>query len=209
MQFRNSVNALRALAVIAVVLFHFKIDGFNGGFTGVDVFFVISGFLMTGIIFSGLGDGNFSLLGFYASRARRIIPALAVMCAALMVFGFVYLSLDDYRDALRAVKSSLLFSSNFVLAKGGSYFDTPLHENWLLHTWSLAVEWQFYLLYPVILMALFKYLGDQKTRLALVLQILGADVFEVELGVFLQGVDDFLEVDVVEDLLIDFFAGGH
>lgn len=167
MQFRNNVNALRAIAVIAVVLFHFKIDGFSGGFTGVDVFFVISGFLMTGIIFNGLRDGNFSLLSFYASRARRIIPALAVMCVALMVFGFVYLPLDDYREALRSVKSSLFFSSNFLYAKGGNYFDAPLHENWLLHTWSLSVEWQFYLLYPVILMALFKYLGDQKTRLAL------------------------------------------
>jgi peptidoglycan/LPS O-acetylase OafA/YrhL len=168
MQFRNNVNALRAIAVIAVVLFHFKIDGFNGGFTGVDVFFVISGFLMTGIIVNGLREGNFSLLSFYASRARRIIPALAVMCVALMVFGFIYLPLDDYREALRSVKSSLFFSSNFLFAKGGSYFDAPLHENWLLHTWSLSVEWQFYLLYPVILMALFKYLGDQKTRFALV-----------------------------------------
>lgn len=168
MQFRNNINALRALAVIAVVLYHFKIDGFNGGFTGVDVFFVISGFLMTGIICSGLREGNFSLLGFYASRARRIIPALAVMCVALMVFGFVYLSLDDYRELLRTVKSSLLFSSNFMFAKGGSYFDAPLHENWLLHTWSLSVEWQFYLLYPVILMGLFKFLGDRHARLALV-----------------------------------------
>ncbi|MBC2385338.1 acyltransferase [Pseudomonas sp. WS 5096] len=168
MQFRNNINALRALAVIAVVLFHFKIDGFNGGFTGVDVFFVISGFLMTGIIFGGLREGNFSLLAFYASRARRIIPALAVMCAALIVFGFVYLSLDDYRDLLRTVKSSLLFMSNVTFAKGGSYFDAPLHENWLLHTWSLSVEWQFYILYPVILMGLFKCLGDRLARLVLV-----------------------------------------
>jgi peptidoglycan/LPS O-acetylase OafA/YrhL len=169
MQFRNNVNALRALAVIAVVLFHFKIAGFNGGFTGVDIFFVISGFLMTGIIFSGVRAGNFSLLGFYASRARRIIPALAVMCAALMVFGFVYLPLDDYRDVLKAVKNSLMFSSNFQFANGGSYFDAPLQENWLLHTWSLSVEWQFYLLYPVIVIGLFRLLGEQKTRIALVL----------------------------------------
>lgn len=179
MQFRNNVNALRAIAVIAVVLFHFKIGGFTGGFTGVDVFFVISGFLMTGIIFSGLRAGNFSLLGFYTSRARRIIPALVVLCLALMVFGFVYLALDDYRELLRTVKSSLLFTSNFMFAKGGSYFDAPLHENWLLHTWSLSVEWQFYLLYPVILMALFKYLGDQKTRFALVALCAGSLIASV------------------------------
>lgn len=168
MQFRNNVNALRALAVIAVVLFHFKIGGFGGGFTGVDVFFVISGFLMTGIIFSGLREGSFSLFRFYASRARRIIPALAVMCSVLMIFGFVYLPLDDYREALRTVKSSLLFSSNFMFAKGGSYFDAPLHENWLLHTWSLSVEWQFYVLYPVIAIGLFKFIGEAKARMALV-----------------------------------------
>jgi len=169
MIFRNNVNALRALAVIAVVLFHFKIGGFNGGFTGVDVFFVISGFLMTGIIFKGLREGNFSLLEFYAARARRIVPALAVVCVAIMAFGFVFLPLDDYRAVLRAVKSCLLFLSNFDFAKSGNYFDAPLHENWLLHTWSLSVEWQFYLVYPIILIGLFRFVGEQKTKLALVL----------------------------------------
>jgi len=168
MMFRNNINALRALAVIVVVLFHFKVKGFSGGFTGVDVFFVISGFLMTGIIFSGLREEVFSILGFYASRARRIIPALATICVVLMVFGFVYLSLDDYRDLLKTVKNSLLFTSNITFAKGGSYFDAPLHENWLLHTWSLSVEWQFYLLYPIVLLGLFKFFGDRNARLALV-----------------------------------------
>jgi peptidoglycan/LPS O-acetylase OafA/YrhL len=136
MKFRNNINALRAVAVASVVLYHFKIGGFSGGFTGVDVFFVISGFLMTGIIFNGLRAGNFSLLSFYASRARRIIPALAVLGVAVILFGFAYLSLADYRDLLRTVKDSLLFTSNITFAKGGSYFDAPLQENWLLHTWS-------------------------------------------------------------------------
>ncbi|WP_262383122.1 MULTISPECIES: acyltransferase family protein [Pseudomonas] len=174
MQFRKSINALRALAVISVVLFHFKISGFDGGFVGVDIFFVISGFLMTGIICNGLQKQNFSLLGFYASRARRIIPALLTLCVALLIFGFVYLPLDDYRDAIKTIKSSLLFSSNFMFAKGGSYFDAPLYENWLLHTWSLSVEWQFYMLYPVVLMGLYKFLGIQKTKASLVLLALGS-----------------------------------
>lgn len=174
MQFRKSINALRALAVISVVLFHFKISGFGGGFVGVDIFFVISGFLMTGIICSGLQTRNFSLLGFYASRARRIIPALITLCVALLIFGFVYLPLDDYRDLIRTIKSSLLFNSNFMFAKGGSYFDAPLHENWLLHTWSLSVEWQFYILYPVVLMGFYKFLGMQKTKASLVLLALGS-----------------------------------
>ncbi|QLG94739.1 acyltransferase [Pseudomonas yamanorum] len=180
MQFRKNINALRALAVISVVLFHFKIAGFDGGFAGVDVFFVISGFLMTGIIFTGLHQQRFSLLGFYASRARRIVPALLTLCVAMLIFGFVFLPLDDYRDAIRTIKSSLLFSSNFTFAKGGSYFDAPLHENWLLHTWSLSVEWQFYMLYPLLLMALYRYLGAQRTKNALVVLALmsfGASVF--------------------------------
>lgn len=168
MQFRNNVNALRAIALIAVILFHFQIYGFDGGFTGVDVFFVISGFLMTGVIFTGLRDGDFSLLAFYASRARRIIPALAVLCLGLMAFGFVYLNQGDYRELLRTIKESLLFTSNIKFAKNGSYFDAPLHENWLLHTWSLSVEWQFYMIYPIILMALNKLMGDQKTKIAVV-----------------------------------------
>ncbi|MPQ69310.1 acyltransferase family protein [Pseudomonas sp. MWU12-2323] len=169
MQFRKNINALRAIAVISVVLFHFKIRGFGGGFIGVDIFFVISGFLMTGIIFKGLQEQQFSLLGFYASRARRIVPALLALCIALLIFGFVYLPVDDYRDSIKTIKSSLFFSSNFEFAKGGSYFDAPLRENWLLHTWSLSVEWQFYMLYPVLLMALFKCAGARNTRLALVL----------------------------------------
>lgn len=168
MQFRKNINALRAVAVIAVVLFHFEIAGFSGGFTGVDVFFVISGYLMTGIIFTGLQEQRFSLLGFYASRARRIIPALLVLCLGLLIFGFVYLPIDDYRELIRGIKSSLLFSSNFSFAKGGGYFDAPLSESWLLHTWSLSVEWQFYVLYPVLLMVLFNFLGARKTKLALV-----------------------------------------
>lgn len=134
MQFRKSINALRALAVLSVVLFHFQISGFGGGFIGVDVFFVISGFLMTGIIFNGLQAQTFSLLSFYVSRARRIIPALLTLCVVLLIFGFIYLPLDDYRDAIRSIKSSLFFNSNFMFAKTGNYFDAPLHENWLLHT---------------------------------------------------------------------------
>ncbi|MFJ2326491.1 acyltransferase family protein [Pseudomonas sp. NPDC087690] len=180
MQFRKNINALRALAVLAVVLFHFRIPGFDGGFVGVDIFFVISGFLMTGIIVTGLQQRNFSLLGFYASRARRIIPALLTLCIALLIFGYVYLPLDDFRETIRTIKSSLLFSSNFLFAKDGNYFDAPLHENWLLHTWSLSVEWQFYLLYPLLMMGLCKYCGERTSKIALVVLAaisLGASVY--------------------------------
>ncbi|MGB8922251.1 MAG: acyltransferase family protein [Pseudomonas sp.] len=185
MQFRKSINALRALAVLSVVLFHFKVPGFEGGFAGVDVFFVISGFLMTGIIFNGVQQQNFSLLGFYASRARRIIPALLTLCVALLIFGYLYLPMDDLRETIRTIKSSLLFSSNFSFARSGNYFATPLHENWLLHTWSLSVEWQFYLLYPVLIMGLHKFFGSDKTRFALIalaLISLGASIVVTRLN---------------------------
>ena len=168
MEFHKNINSLRALAVAVVVLFHFKVPGFSGGFVGVDVFFVISGFLMTGIIFNGLTSKKFSLLYFYASRARRIIPALAALCIILIVLGFFYLPASDYRELLRTAKESILFASNITFAKEGDYFDAPLQENWLLHTWSLSVEWQFYIIYPLILGALFKLTGSQKTKIALI-----------------------------------------
>ncbi|AUA33031.1 acyltransferase [Pseudomonas sp. SGAir0191] len=156
MLFHKNINALRALAVVSVVLYHFKIPGFSAGFLGVDVFFVISGYLMTRIIVSGLHKQQFSLIGFYAARARRIIPALLGLCIALAVFGYFFLATEDYRELLRTSKESLLFTSNHYFARDGSYFDAPLQENWLLHTWSLSVEWQFYLIYPVIVMGLHK-----------------------------------------------------
>lgn len=130
--------------------------------------------------FNGLQQHNFSLLGFYASRARRIIPALLALCVVLLMFGFVYLPLDDYREFIRSIKSSLLFSSNFMFAKEGDYFSAPLHENWLLHTWPLSVEWQFYMVYPLVLMALHRFMGAHKTKAArvlLALNSLGASVY--------------------------------
>lgn len=154
MKFRYDINGLRAIAVIAVALFHFNANWLTGGFAGVDVFFVISGYLMTGIIFSGLELGNFNLWQFYVRRARRIIPALAVLCIVLLLFGLCYLTLLDFQMLGKHVASSLLFVSNFVFWREAGYFDVTSTEKWLLHTWSLAVEWQFYIIYPMILLGL-------------------------------------------------------
>ncbi len=112
MQFRKDINGLRAIAVIAVVLFHFNGSWMPGGFAGVDVFFVISGFLMTGIIFKGIEQENFSLLKFYVARANRIIPALAVLCLVLLVFGWLYLTPLDYKVLGNHVVSSMGFLFN-------------------------------------------------------------------------------------------------
>lgn len=158
MQFRKDINGLRALAVISVVLFHFNDTWLPGGFAGVDVFFVISGFLMTGIIFSKLEHNTFSLTQFYIARANRIIPALTVLCLAMMAFGWFYLTPVDYSTLGKHVGSSLSFFSNITYWQESGYFEAGSHEKWLLHTWSLSAEWQFYLLYPILLIALNKAL---------------------------------------------------
>lgn len=154
MKFRRDINGLRAIAVLAVVLFHFKPGWLSGGFTGVDVFFVISGYLMTSIIYQGLQTQRFSLLSFYMARARRIIPALVVLCSILLFFGWYYLTPSDYRALGKHAASSLGFFSNFIYYGEAGYFDAASHDKWLLHTWSLSVEWQFYIVYPLILLVI-------------------------------------------------------
>ena len=112
LKFRTDINGLRAAAVIAVVIFHFNNEWLSGGFAGVDVFFVISGFLMTGIIFKGLDTGSFSVLKFYIARANRIIPALAVLCLVLIIFGWFFLFNSEYQVLGKHVRDSLYFLSN-------------------------------------------------------------------------------------------------
>ena len=157
--FRYDINGLRAIAIIAVVLFHFNPSWVPGGFAGVDVFFVISGFLMTGIIFRGIETDNFSIWKFYVARANRIVPALAIICLVLLALGWFYLTPLDYRTLGKHVGSSMLFLSNFIYWLESGYFDAASYEKWLLHTWSLSVEWQFYIIYPLLLVGLRKCLS--------------------------------------------------
>ena len=150
-KFRTDINGLRAWAVAAVVFFHFGIPGFSGGFVGVDVFFVISGFLMTGLVVSGLERGVFSIWSFYLARARRIVPALLALCALLLALGWWVLLPPDYRMLSSHAVYALTFLSNIEFWQEAGYFDVASHEKWLLHTWSLSVEWQFYLILPLAL----------------------------------------------------------
>ena len=168
--FRYDINGLRAWAVIAVVLFHFGVPGFSGGFVGVDIFFVVSGYLMTGIILKGLIDkdskliavSGFSIFDFYIARARRIFPALAVLCAVLLIIGWFYLAPRDYRELGRESARAIIFASNFLYLKQDGYFDSAAHEKMLLHTWSLSVEWQFYIVFPLLLLFLAKLFRSVK-----------------------------------------------
>lgn len=156
-RFRTDINGLRAWAVVAVVLYHFGVSGFGGGFVGVDVFFVISGFLMTGIVVRGLEKGSFSIFNFYMARARRILPALGALCAVLLPLGWFFLLPPDYRTLATHSLYSLAFASNIEYWLEAGYFDVASHEKWLLHTWSLSVEWQFYLILPLVLWAVWRF----------------------------------------------------
>lgn len=161
--FRQDINGLRALAVVAVILYHFDVGGLAGGFAGVDVFFVLSGYLMAGIIGTGLQHGDFSVLAFYWARARRILPALLVVCAVVLAIGWLLLAPNDYKTLGRHARQSLAFLSNHLYLKEAGYFDSASQAKWLLHTWSLSVEWQFYLALPLILALAWKLLPRRGT----------------------------------------------
>ncbi|WPP54884.1 acyltransferase family protein [Acinetobacter pittii] len=161
--FRYDINGLRAYAVILVVLFHFGILGFSGGFIGVDIFFVISGFLMTKIIVSGIEKNSFNILKFYLSRAHRIIPALAFLCLFITLIGWFTLTPQELKEYSKHVVSSLSFISNIQYFREAGYFDAASHEKLLLHTWSLSVEWQFYIILPLLLVLFNKIFKSANT----------------------------------------------
>lgn len=154
MKFRYDINALRALAVIGVILFHFKVPYFEGGFSGVDIFYVISGYLMTKIVIEAILKNTFSFRDFYSKRVKRIIPALLFMIVTLLVVDFFILLPGDYQYVSKNATASLLFLSNILYWQSSGYFDPSSELNPLLHTWSLSVEWQFYLILPIILVLL-------------------------------------------------------
>lgn len=155
---RRDIDGLRALAVIPVVLFHYGLNGFSGGFVGVDVFFVISGFLITSIICREIAAGRFSFSDFWARRARRILPALTLVMAAALVVGWLLLPPNDYAHLGRAVRYQAMFISNILFMRQDGYFDPASELKPLLHTWSLAVEEQYYVIFPLLMVLITRYL---------------------------------------------------
>ncbi len=150
-KYRPDIDGLRAIAVFAVIGFHAFPDNVAGGFVGVDVFFVISGFLISTIIFSDLEKETFSIARFYNRRVRRIFPALIVILVAGLAMGWFLLFPDEYRQLGKHLISSALFAQNFVLWNESGYFDTSAQTKPMRHLWSLAIEEQFYIFWPLLL----------------------------------------------------------
>lgn len=156
MKYRQEIDGLRAVAVVPVMLFHSQVAGFAGGFVGVDVFFVISGFLITTILMSDLKNGHFSLLRFYERRARRLLPALILLLLLCLPFAWWWMLPDDLENFGQSVVATVLFSNNILLTLTTGYWDLAAEFKPLLHTWSLAVEEQYYIFFPLLLMLLWR-----------------------------------------------------
>ena len=157
MQYRREIDGLRAVAVLPVILFHAGFRIFSGGFVGVDVFFVISGYLITGIIISELEQGRFSILRFYERRARRILPALFFMMLCCIPFAWMWMSPWKFKEFAQSLIAVSVFVSNIFFWRESGYFAAVAEEKPLLHTWSLAVEEQYYVLFPIFLILLWRF----------------------------------------------------
>lgn len=155
--YRREIDGLRALAVVPVILFHAGFKAFSGGFVGVDIFFVISGYLITSIILAEKKTATFTLLGFYERRARRILPALFLVMAACVPVAWLMLLPDDMKDFSQSLTAVSVFASNLLFWHKSGYFDSAAELRPLLHTWSLAVEEQYYVLFPVFLLSLWRF----------------------------------------------------
>nr|WP_249158710.1 acyltransferase family protein [Bradyrhizobium jicamae] len=167
--FRIDINALRALSVAAVVGYHYGVFGFAGGFVGVDIFLVITGYLMTGKVLNDLADGRFSFIAFGAMRMRRIYPALAVTIVMSVLAGWFLTLPREYLKHLLQALSALTFVSNFAFDSDNGYFAMAAQTKPLLHTWSLSVEWQFYIWMPLVVSLIWRSAFTSKSKIGAVL----------------------------------------
>ncbi len=156
MKYRRDIDGLRAFAVLPVILSHTGIEIFNGGFVGVDIFFVISGYLITTIILDELETGEFKIINFYERRARRILPALFVVILISTMVGYLLLMPDEYKNLGQSLVATSLFSNNILLGITSGYWDLASEFKPLLHTWSLGVEEQYYVFAPIFLLITWK-----------------------------------------------------
>ena len=157
MKYRAEIDGLRALAVVPVILFHAGFELFSGGFVGVDVFFVISGYLITTILIEDIENKRFSIVNFYERRARRILPALFFVMLVCIPFAWMWMLPNQMKDFSQSLVAVSLFASNILFWRESGYFAAAAEEKPLLHTWSLAVEEQFYVLFPIFLILAWRF----------------------------------------------------
>ena len=157
MNYRPEIDGMRAIAVLPVIFFHAGFSFFKGGFIGVDIFFVISGYLITSIILKEITEKKFSLINFYERRARRILPALFFVMLICIPFSYIWLTPNNFKDFGQSLIAVSLFSSNFLFWGESGYFNTAAELKPLLHTWSLAVEEQYYILFPLYMLFFWRY----------------------------------------------------
>ena len=157
MKYRPEIDGLRACAVVPVILFHAGFELFSGGFVGVDIFFVISGFLITTIIVEDIENGRFSIVNFYERRARRILPALFFVILCCIPFAWMWMDAQIFLYFSRSLVAVSLFASNLLFWREGGYFGAAAENKPLLHTWSLAVEEQYYIMFPIFLLLVWRY----------------------------------------------------
>ncbi|HHY2861313.1 acyltransferase family protein [Enterobacter hormaechei] len=179
-RYRADVDGLRALAVLLVFAYHLKISVFSGGFVGVDVFFVISGFLITGIVIRALDENKFSFLDFFNRRIKRIVPNVLIVATCSVIAGWFLLLPNDYASLISSYFYTSIYAANFYFWDAtGAYFASASDEMPLLHMWSLAVEEQFYFVWPVILFFAFKYFrGKHLGLMALALAVVSFGISE-------------------------------
>lgn len=180
MNYRREIDGIRALAVIPVILFHAGFSWFSGGYVGVDVFFVISGYLITGIVMSDVASGTFSIAEFYERRIRRILPALFLVVVVCVPVAFLVLLPADFKEFGQSLIAVATFSSNVYFWNQSGYFHGAAELKPLLHTWSLSVEEQFYVFFPLLLLLMWRW--GRRSVVAVLLAIAVASLILAEWG---------------------------
>lgn len=181
--FRKDINSLRACSVLAVISCHFYPNLLPGGFTAVDVFFVITGYLMTGIILKSLRNNQFSFLSFYLDRISRIIPPLCFLCFCLVIYGWYQLEPREFAETSKHVAGAISFVSNFMFWQEAGYFDTTSKDKWLLHTWTMSIDWQLYLLLPLLLLLAHQPKSLQRIKVIMVVITVLSFLISLKIGV--------------------------
>ncbi len=201
--YRLDIQGLRAIAVLSVVFFHIDPNRITGGFIGVDVFFVISGYLIMGHIWRDLKNNTFSLVNFYSKRIRRLFPALVAVLVISSFLAFFTLLPGEFEKYAQSLISSLLYVSNFWFYSKSGYFDSELQSSLLLHTWSLSIEEQFYIIFPILLLIVYKYFRDKVILFLTVVSLISFSYSE-----FLVNINESLAFYATPSRFWQFIIGG-